>query len=240
MVPSPGPCALQALCSSPSSQRRALILPGSARPAAPHRIHTRFPWALLLSRPQGSVSCADPAVLELLPEFKTEMDKMEGLVAKVGGPGPSLRAARGWHGGGRAELHVAARRAETTATTRLAWLAILLPTRLRPTPLQCALKFDSLPFIPPEPYIVIRWVGGRPAGGAARPRCPPGGAVPLSTCCLPACLRVWLLPGALTRLLPPSCRTDYTTYALVRGAKDRSFVQVRALGTMTAQKLGVI
>ncbi|KAL4422932.1 hypothetical protein ABPG75_009129 [Micractinium tetrahymenae] len=75
-----------------------------------------------LSGIQGSVSCADPAVLELLPEFKTEMDKMEGLVAK------------------------------------------------------CALKFDSLPFIPAEPYVVIR--------------------------------------------------TDYTTYALVRGAKDRSFVQV--------------
>lgn len=75
-----------------------------------------------LSGIQGTVSCANPVVLELLPEFKSEMDVMEGVVSK------------------------------------------------------CALRFDSLPFIPPEPYVVLR--------------------------------------------------TDYTSYALVRGAKDRSFVQV--------------
>lgn len=71
---------------------------------------------------QGSVSCANPILLEVLPEFKTAQEVADGIEAK------------------------------------------------------CSLTFDSLPFIPPEPYNVIR--------------------------------------------------TDYTSYALVQGAKDRSFVQV--------------
>ncbi|PRW57540.1 lipocalin-like domain [Chlorella sorokiniana] len=75
-----------------------------------------------LSGIQGSVSCANPILLEVLPEFKSPQEVADGIEAK------------------------------------------------------CSLTFDSLPFIPPEPYNVIR--------------------------------------------------TDYTSYALVQGAKDRSFVQV--------------
>lgn len=51
---------------------------------------------------QGSVSCANPVLLELLPEFETELERAEGIVEK------------------------------------------------------CVLRFDSLPFLPPEPYNVIR------------------------------------------------------------------------------------
>ncbi|KAI7842606.1 hypothetical protein COHA_003710 [Chlorella ohadii] len=75
-----------------------------------------------LSGIQGSVSCVNPILLEVLPEFKSPQEVSDGIEAK------------------------------------------------------CSLRFDSLPFIPPEPYNVIR--------------------------------------------------TDYTSYALVQGAKDRSFVQV--------------
>lgn len=52
------------------------------------------------------MSCANPVLLELLPEFKTELEREEGIVEK------------------------------------------------------CVLKFDSLPFIPAEPYDVIRWACG--------------------------------------------------------------------------------
>lgn len=75
-----------------------------------------------LSGIQGSVSCANPIFLELLPEFKSDQERADDILEK------------------------------------------------------CVLTFDSLPFIPPEPYDVIR--------------------------------------------------TDYKSYALVQGAKDRSFVQI--------------
>jgi hypothetical protein len=51
---------------------------------------------------QGSVTCANPLLLELLPEFKSAMEVEEGIIAK------------------------------------------------------CSLQFDSLPFIPAEPYNIIR------------------------------------------------------------------------------------
>jgi hypothetical protein len=58
-----------------------------------------------LSGIQGSVTCANPVLLELLPEFESELERAEGIVEK------------------------------------------------------CILKFDSLPFIPAEPYDVIRRAG---------------------------------------------------------------------------------
>lgn len=51
------------------------------------------------------MSCANPVLLEVLPEFKSAQEVADGIVSK------------------------------------------------------CLLTFDSLPFIPPEPYNVIRWVG---------------------------------------------------------------------------------
>lgn len=70
----------------------------------------------------GSVSCANPLLLEVLPEFLTPAERQEGIIEK------------------------------------------------------CTLSFDSLPFLPPQPYVIIR--------------------------------------------------TDYTSYALVRGSTDRSFIQI--------------
>eukprot|EP00884_Botryococcus_braunii_P012231 jgi/Botrbrau1/21008/Bobra.0144s0024.1 len=71
---------------------------------------------------QGAVTCANPVLLKLLPEFKSELDKGDEIVEK------------------------------------------------------CVLRFPSLPFVPPQPYNIIR--------------------------------------------------TDYTTYALVRGSADKSFIQI--------------
>jgi len=65
------------------------------------------------NNPQGSVSCANPVLLELLPEFKSAQERADAIVEK------------------------------------------------------CVLSFDSLPFIPAEPYNVLRcgW-GARRAGCA--------------------------------------------------------------------------
>lgn len=49
------------------------------------------------------MSCANPILLELLPEFKSDQERADDIIEK------------------------------------------------------CVLTFDSLPFIPPEPYDVIRW-----------------------------------------------------------------------------------
>lgn len=55
-----------------------------------------------LSGIQGAVSCADPVLLAVLPEFESAQEREEGIVAK------------------------------------------------------CVLRFPAIPFIPPEPYDVIR------------------------------------------------------------------------------------
>ena len=72
--------------------------------------HTTNPHAhrnACIPPPQGSVSCANPILLELLPEFESEQERADGIVEK------------------------------------------------------CVLTFDSLPFIPAEPYDVIRGGGRR-------------------------------------------------------------------------------
>lgn len=64
-------------------------------------------------RVQGSVSCANPLLLEVLPEFLTPAERQEGIIEK------------------------------------------------------CTLSFDSLPFLPPQPYVIIRCSNNRPPATAA-------------------------------------------------------------------------
>lgn len=119
--------------------------------------------------------CANPVLLEVLPEFKSAQERADMIVEK------------------------------------------------------CLLTFDSLPFIPAEPYNVIRtdykarrgrgrrmgWqghgVGGRKVEGPA---------VGPSAAALGLLLSV--------RSLLPLFLLPLQTYALVQGAKDRSFVQAGA------------
>ena len=69
------------------------------------------------------MTCANPVLLEVLPEFKSQLEREEGIVEK------------------------------------------------------CSLVFDSLPFLPAEPYDVIRWgAAGQRGAGAGLARGPPGGA----------------------------------------------------------------
>jgi hypothetical protein len=70
----------------------------------------------------------------------------------------------------------------------------------------------------------VRWlVGLLPMGWVwGSSPCYPAGWIPLTLLSAVDCL-----PSAICLPARPAvCRTDYTTYALVQGAKDRSFVQI--------------
>ena len=93
----------------------------------------------------GRVSCANPAVLKLLPEFESDLERQLMIRIKVRGP----RARRLVSSSPQVLKHPQCRQMTVHSSADNPWC-------IRHPCLQCVPRFPAIPIVPPEPYNVIK------------------------------------------------------------------------------------